>query len=73
MYRTTGVHDDTSFSPTYVPEFTTPEEFIAAKVEMLRTHMEIDVTQEDIAHLREYQTEGEINAAVKSIINKYWK
>lgn len=73
MHRITGVHDDTNFSPTYVPEFTTPDEFIDARVEILRTHMEIEITEEDIAHLREYRTEGEINAAVKGLINKYWK
>lgn len=68
-----GVHDDTSFSPSYVPEFTTPEKFIDAKIEMLREHFEIGLTDEDIAYLKQYKTEGEINAAVKGIINKYWR
>lgn len=68
-----GPHDGTTFSPTYVPEFTTPEEFIDAKIEMLQKHLLIDLTDEDIAYLREYRTEGEINAAVKGIINKYWE
>lgn len=68
-----GAHDDTDFTPNYVPEFTTPEKFIEAKVKMLRDHMHIDLTDADIAHLREFKTEGEINAAVKGLINKYWK
>lgn len=66
-------HEDTDFMPAYVPEFTTPEKFIEAKVKILREHMCIDLTDDDIAHLREYRTEGEINAAVKGLINKYWK
>jgi hypothetical protein len=73
MNRITGVHDDTSFSPTYIPEFTTPEEFIDARVEILREHLKIELTEADIAHLREYRTEGEINAAIKGILNKYWQ
>lgn len=72
MYRTTGVHDDSEFTPSYIPEFTTPEEFIAAKIEMLREHMGIIVDSDDIAYLRQYKREGEINAAVKGIINKHW-
>ena len=68
-----GPHDDTDFTPTYVPEFTTPAKFIEDKVKILKEHMQIDVTDEDIRHLYEFKTEGEINAAVKGIINKYWK
>lgn len=73
MNRITGIHDDTSFSPSYIPEFVTPEGFIDERVTILREHLKIELTDEDIAHLREYRTEGEINAAIKGILNKYWK
>lgn len=66
-----GAHDDGRFRPSYVPEFTTPDKFIEAKVAMLRDDFYIDLTYEDIAHLRSFKTEGEINAAVKTIINKH--
>lgn len=66
-------HENTDFTPSYIPEFITPEKYIDAKVKMLQEHMCIDLTDEDISHLYEYRTEGEINAAVKGIINKYWK
>lgn len=66
-------HEDGKFSPSYVPEFTTPEKFIEAKVKMLREHFMIDLTDDDIRHLHEFNTETQINAAVKGIINKYWK
>lgn len=66
-------HENTDFNPSYVPEFTTPEKYVEAKVKMLREHMCIDLTDDDIAYLSEYRTEGEINAAVKGIINKHWK
>ena len=46
---------------------------VVAELKMLQEHMCIDLTDEDISHLHEYRTEGEINAAVKGIINKYWK
>lgn len=68
-----GVHDDTAFAPSYIPEFTTPEKFIEAKVKMLREHFQINVTNDDIVYLQQYKKEGEINAAVKGIINKHWK
>lgn len=65
-------HDDTDFVASYVPQFTTPEEFINTKIKMLKKDFYIDLTDDDIAHLREFKTENEINAAVKGIINKYW-
>lgn len=57
----------------YIPEFTTAREFADAKIEMLREQFCIRLTKEDTTHLRSLKTENEINAAVKSIINKYWE
>lgn len=65
-------HDEGHFAPSYIPEFTTPNEYIDARVEILREHLFIEVTDDDVRYLREFKTEGEINAALKGIINKYW-
>ena len=64
--------DDQEFQPSYIPKFETPERFIAEKVAILRNHMGIYPTPEEIQHLKTYKTENEINAAIKTIINKYW-
>lgn len=66
-------HEDGKFLPTYIPEFTTPDEYIDARVEILREHLFIGVTDEDVRYLREFKTEGEICAAIKGLINKYWE
>lgn len=57
----------------YIPHFTDPEKFIEAKINMLRHEFCIQVTDEDIEHLRQFKTENDINATVKTIINKYWE
>ena len=67
------VHEDGTFQPSYIPQFTTAREFVDAKIEMLRVHMYIDLDQEDINHLYSLTKEYEINAAVKTIINKHWR
>lgn len=68
-----SIHEDGEFSASYIPHFTNPEEFVDAKIEMLRTEFCIHLTDEDIAYLRSFKAEHEINAAVKGIINKYWE
>lgn len=65
-------HTD-EFTASYIPRFTTPEEFINAKIELLQGELCIHLTYEDKQYLRQFKTEGEINAAVKAIINKYWE
>lgn len=65
--------EDGIFQPSYIPQFTTAREFADAKIEMLREHMKIELTQEDIWHLYSLKEEYEIIAAVKSLINKYWE
>lgn len=64
---------ESEFSPTYIPKFENPEQFIEAKLEMLRGHLKITPTIEEINHLYELKTEYEINAAVKTILNNHWK
>ena len=66
-------HSDDYFGAAYIPEFTTAAQFVEAKVEMLRDQFCIRLTEEDIAHLKSFKTENEINTAVKGILNKYWE
>lgn len=56
-----------------IPNFTTPEKFIKAKIKMLKEDFMIDITKEDEEYLRKFKTEGGINSAVKHLINKYWR
>ncbi len=67
------VHADGNFRPSYIPEFTTPEEFVDAKIEMLTGPFKMKLDRDDIIFLRQFKTEVQINNAVKSIINKYWR
>ena len=64
---------ESEFSPTYIPKFENPYQFIEEKLRMLRHHFKIDPTNEEIDHLYELKTEYEINAAVKTILNNHWK
>ena len=66
-------HHSGEFRPAYIPRFDDPDKFVDAKVKLLREHFCINVTDEDIEYLRSFRTEGEINVAVKKIINKYWE
>lgn len=65
--------DDGDFQPSYIPKFTTARTFADAKIEMLRDQMRIDLAPEDIEHLYSLKEEYEINAAVKTLINKHWR
>lgn len=56
----------------FMPEFTTAREFADKKIKMLKEQMCIHITKDEALHLRSLKTEGEINAAVRAIINKYW-
>ena len=64
---------DHIFEANYIPKFENPGQFINDKIEILRNQFHINLTAEDIAHLCEFKTENEINAAVKGILNKYWR
>lgn len=67
------ISDDTGFEPSYIPKFINPDDFINKKIEILQEQFYINLTDEDIAFLRTFKTENEINAAVKGILNKYWR
>lgn len=64
---------ESEFSPSYIPKFENPNQFIEEKIKMLRKEFRIRLTNEEINHLYELKTEVDINAAVKTIINNHWK
>ena len=53
-------------------EFITPEQYVMVKLQMLKNEMYIRVTDEEEAHLYSLKTEGDINRAVASIIDRAW-
>lgn len=58
---------------SYVPEFKNPEKFIEAKINMLQNDFRIDLSLDDIVHLKSLKTERAINAAVRAIIDRAWR
>lgn len=60
-------------SPACVPAFVDPDKYVDDKVKMLEEEFMIKISYDDTVYLRQYKTENEINAAVKGLINKYWK
>ena len=56
-----------------IPNFKDADKFIDAKIKMLKEDFLINLTDDDIAHLRKFKTENDINAAVRSLVNKYWR
>lgn len=67
-----GVHDNGTFSPAYIQRFTDAEKFVESKIDMLREDFAIQLTDEDIKYLRGFKTEAQINAAVRTIIDRHW-
>jgi hypothetical protein len=55
-----------------VPTFKTPEQYVREKLKMLRGEMLIEPTADELNHLVELQTEGDIDRAVHSIIARHW-
>jgi hypothetical protein len=68
-----GKYDVYPEDASWMPEFTTAKEFAEAKIKMLKEQFYIQLSTDDILHLRSLKTETEINAAVRAIINKYWE
>lgn len=60
-------------APGYIPKFKDPETFIADKIKMLADDFYIYATEDEIKQLRQYTTEADINAAVRTIINNHWR
>lgn len=63
---------DRKYTESYEVAFTTPEEYIDGKIVMLRNEMYINPTLEEINHLYSLKTEGDIDRAVHSIIDRHW-
>ena len=53
-------------------EFVNPEQYVERKIVMLKQEMFIDLSDEDIRHMRGLTSRGAIDAAVRGMINKYW-
>ena len=64
---------ESKFQPAYIPKFENPEQFTDEKIDMLRKHFRIRLTNDEINHLYSLKTEYEINAAVRTILNNHWK
>lgn len=52
--------------------FETPQQYLKVKLEMLEYDMCIKPTIEELDHLRELKTRGDIDRAVHSIIDRHW-
>ena len=56
----------------YFEEFINPEQYVKAKLKMLKNEMYIKPTEEEIAHLYSLKTDVAIDNAVHSIIDRHW-
>lgn len=56
----------------YDPSFVSPEQYIKAKLKMLRKEMYIEPTGKEVAHLQSLKTRQAIDNAVHSIIDRHW-
>lgn len=61
-----------AFLPSSVPKFTTAEKFVEEKIKMLKRDFRIWPDLDEIEHLQSLTTEGDINRAVASIIDRHW-
>jgi hypothetical protein len=57
---------------SHSPVFKTPEQYIKAKLKILKRDFCITATEEEIAHLNTLTTQTKIDNAVLSIINRRW-
>ena len=54
-------------------EFKDPQQYIEAKLKMLRKDMRITPTQEELDHLTGLTTATAIDNAIHSIIDRHWE
>jgi FPC/CPF motif-containing protein YcgG len=64
---------DRQKNESFFATFVTPEQYIEAKLEMLRDDMHIEPTVKELEHLREMKTEINIDIAVRGIIDRHWR
>jgi hypothetical protein len=67
------VSNDQHFSPTYIPKFTTVEEYIEARAEILRDDFGIRLTDWDMIRLKKCKNELQVNNTIHTIINEHWR
>lgn len=53
--------------------FVDPAQYVERKIVMLQKEMCIELSSEDICHLKSLTSRVSIDAAVRAIINKYWE
>ena len=85
MPFTSSTDADQAYKLSHAPQFKNAEQYIKAKLHMLRKDFCIKVTETEIEHLNEIARESEmkhwdirkteeaINRAVRQIINNNWK
>ena len=56
----------------WLVEFENPKQYVKAKLHMLKHEMFIQPTDEELDHLRSLKTQGDIDRAVKTIIDRAW-
>lgn len=56
----------------WAEEFRNPKQYVECKLKMLRKHMYIEPTYDEILHLKTLKTRGDIDRAVASIIDRHW-
>ena len=57
---------------SWAEDFRTPVQYVDRKLKMLRKHMRIEPTEEEVLHLKTLKTQGDIDRAVHSIIDRHW-
>ena len=57
---------------SHSPIFKTPEQYVKAKLRILKRDFYIEATQEEITHLKTLTTQTSIDNAILSIINRRW-
>ena len=69
---TGGIDADKAYKLSHAPQFKNSEQYIQAKLTMLRKDFRINPTETEIKHLHTLATEEAINRAVRQIINNHW-
>ena len=55
-----------------VPDFKNPKQYVKEKLRILRDDMCIHPTVLEVDHLKSLKTEGDIDRAVHTIIERHW-
>ena len=55
-----------------VPEYLNPRQYVKEKLKILRRDMYIDPTKAEVDHLYSLKTQGDIDRAVHTIIERAW-